>query len=88
MFLSTTLNAGRLCERQLGPSARSLIAYMSRASLKKGPAWGLSTTLDAGRLCERYGCGSSITLIIYAIGYMISISKDGRKVGAFWVGII
>ena len=72
----------------IGPSARSLIAYMSEASLKKGPAWGLSTTLDAGRLCERYGCGSSITLIIYAIGYMISISKDGRKVGAFWVGII
>ena len=36
MFLSTTLNAGRLCERRLGPSARSLIAYMSGASLKKG----------------------------------------------------
>ena len=53
-------------------------AYMSEASLKKGPAWGLSTTLDAGRLgagrfgagrlnAGRYGCGSSITLIIYAI---------------------
>ena len=27
-------------------------AYMSEASLKKGPAWGLSTTLDAGRLYE------------------------------------
>ena len=53
MFLSTTLNAGRLCERQLGPSARSLIAYMSGASLKKGPAWFLSTTLNAGRLYER-----------------------------------
>ena len=25
-------------------------AYMSEASLKKGPAWFLSTTLDAGRL--------------------------------------
>ena len=46
---------------------------MSEASLKKAPAWGLSTTLDAGRLeagrlnAGRYGCGSSITLIIYAI---------------------
>ena len=50
MFLSTTLDAGRLYERRLGPSARSLIAYMSEASLKKGPAWGVSTTLDAGRL--------------------------------------
>ena len=41
---------------------------MSEASLKKGPAWGLSTTLDAGRLdAGRFGCGSSITLIIYAI---------------------
>ena len=57
----------------LGPSARALLAYMSEASLKKGPAWGLSTTLDAGRLgagrldAGRFGCGSSITLIIYAI---------------------
>ena len=62
-FLSTTLDAGRLCERRLGPSARSLIAYMSGASLKKGPACFLSTTLNAGR----YGCGSSIMLIIYTI---------------------
>ena len=30
------LDAGRLFERRLGPSARSLIAYMSEASLKKG----------------------------------------------------
>ena len=36
----------------LGPSARALLAYMSEASLKKGPAWVLSTTLDAGRLYE------------------------------------
>ena len=28
-------------------------AYMSEASLKKGPAWVLSTTLNAGRLYER-----------------------------------
>ena len=55
----------------IGPSARSLIAYMSEASLKKGPAWGLSTTLDAGRLCERYGCGSSITLIIFYVAFQI-----------------
>ena len=52
----------------LGPSARALLAYMSEASLKKGPAWVLSTMLDAGRLnAGRYGCGSSIVLIIYAI---------------------
>ena len=52
----------------LWPSARALLAYMSEASLKKGPAWGLSTTLDAGRLyAGRFSCGSSITLIIYAI---------------------
>ena len=46
--------AGRwsICERWLGPSARALLAYMSEASLKKGPAWVLSTTLDAGRLYE------------------------------------
>ena len=77
MFLSTTLNAGRLTlvddvsvgsDHPLGSAA-----YMSEASLKKGPAWGLSTTLNAGRLgagrlnAGRYGCGSSITLIIYAI---------------------
>jgi len=67
MFLSTTLNAGRLTlvddvsvgsDHPLGSAA-----YMSEASLKKGPAWGVSTTLDAGRLnAGRYGCGSSITL--------------------------
>ena len=46
-ILSTTLNAGRLCERRLGPSARSLIAYMSGASLKKGSVFfiGWRTTV-------------------------------------------
>ena len=41
-------------ELLIGPSARSLIAYMSGASLKKGRD-GFMTTLDAGRLYERSG---------------------------------
>ena len=49
----------------IGPSARSLIAYMSEASLKKGPAWFLSTTLNAGRLCERQLGPSARSLIAY-----------------------
>ena len=59
----------------IGPSARSLIAYMSEASLKKGPAWVLSTTLDAGR----YGCGSSIVLIIYAMFLRLASSNKRRR---------
>ena len=64
LFLSTTLDAGRLtlvdCVSVGWDHPLGFAAYMSRASLKKGPAWVLSTTLDAGR----FGCGSSITLII------------------------
>ena len=64
MFLSTTLNAGRLtlvdCMSVGLDHPLGFAAYMSEASLKKGPAWFLSTTLNAGR----FGCGSSITLII------------------------
>ena len=54
LFLSTTLDAGRLtlvdCISVGSDHPLGSAAYMSEASLKKGPAWFLSTTLNAGRL--------------------------------------
>ena len=37
----------------LGPSARALLAYMSEASLKKGPAWFFIDYAKRWSICER-----------------------------------